>query len=139
METKERIEKKCDLIIDYVDELSSFLPDDIKTYIKDIKTKNAAERLAQKIIESSMDVVAMLCSLRGCPSSTSNDYYSMIEDLSKKGILKDRTKSKLIELRGFRNIVVHEYEGIEDERALEVIRELLGFYRNFVEEVLEKL
>lgn len=136
METKEKIERKCSAILDYIGELESILPESIASYTGDIRTKNAAERLAQKIIESSMDIVAILCQRYGCPSSSLNDYYLMITELTKKHILTERIAHMLVEFRGFRNVLVHQYEKINDETAFERIREMIEKYKSFVEEVI---
>ncbi len=139
MEEKQRIEKKLGSILDYIEELGEILPTKAEDYILDSKTRNACERLAHKIIESSMDVVAITCKINNCPSHAINDYYLMTEELTKTGFFTKNIGNKLTEFRGFRNILVHGYEKVNDKRAFELMNEIIEFYPQFVEHISKKL
>lgn len=139
MEEKQRIEKKCNLVLDYVEELGQTLSMRVEDYTNDSKTRNACERLAHKIIEASMDVVSILCKINKSPSNVANDYYLMTEELTKTGFLTKNIGSKLTEFRGFRNLLVHGYEKVNDKRAFELMKEITEFYPEFVAQVSKKL
>ncbi|MDP3742589.1 MAG: DUF86 domain-containing protein [Candidatus Micrarchaeota archaeon] len=139
MEEKQRIEKKLGSILDYLEELGQTLPTKAEEYISDTTARNACERLAHKIIESSMDVVAITCKFNKCPANAINDYYLMTEELTKTGFFTKNMGNKLTEFRGFRNILVHGYEKVNDKRAFELMKEIAEFYPEFVEHISKKL
>lgn len=139
MEEKQRIEKKLGTMLDYVEEMSQMIPAEATDYLHNSKTRNACERLAHKIIESSMDVVSMLCKANRCPSNVVNDYYLMTEELTKIGVFNKKISDKITEFRGFRNLLVHGYEKVNDKRAFELMREMLEFYPEFIDHVSKKL
>ncbi len=139
MEEKQRINKKLATILDYLEELSQTLPIEIENYLENSKTRNACERLAHKIIEASMDIVSILCKVNNCPSHVQNDYYLMTEELTKNRVLTKNIGESLIDYRGFRNVLVHGYEKINDKRAFELMKEILIFYPEFIEHVSKTL
>lgn len=55
---------------------------------------------------------------------------------------KEKIRKKcdmLLELRGFRNILVHEYAEVNNERAFELITDMIEGYKIFVKEVVTSL
>ena len=111
---------------------------DIRTWlyeiedIKDIdkKTRLAVYKAMQEVVEASTDVVAMILKDEG---KLPKDDYTNIEKLFELNIIDKSLKEALNEADGLRNRLVHEYNGLNDEIAIESIHCLLEPVENFVE------
>lgn len=104
--------------------------------------KLATYKAFQEIVESSMDIIAMLCKDNGI---LPKDDYSNIEALLKKKIIDDELSKNMIEGNGLRNRIVHKYNKLDDKKAfIEIIGSLPKFERfievvkNWIEKQLKK-
>lgn len=133
---RERILGKIDQLEGYLGELSAIVPQDFAAY-QEIEKKRACERLLQVSIEAVIDVCHLLVTgLRlGIPAEEDD----LFEKLEAAGIMSPRTREMLKEMKGFRNILVHEYARIDDGMVYEVARCRLGDFETFKEEVLRYL
>lgn len=133
---KERILSKIDEIDSYVREIKQISPSDFNEY-RDIKVKRSCERLLQLGIECVIDICKLFVSgLRlGLPSEEKDLFNKML----KQGILGKETVFVLKEMRGFRNILIHEYATIDDELVFEVIKKRLDDFEKFKKEILKFL
>ena len=59
--------------------------------------------------------------------------------MQKKNILSAKMNLALKEMKGFRNILVHEYATIDDELVFRLINTKLEDFREFKQEVLNAL
>lgn len=133
---KERILSKIDELDSYVGEIRQISPRDFNEY-QDIKIKRSCERLLQLGIECIIDICKLFVSgLRlGLPSEENDLFNKML----KKGILTKEMISILKEMRGFRNILIHEYAAIDDELVFEAIKKRLDDFEKFKKEALKFL
>lgn len=131
---KERILAKIDELDTYLNELTQIIPAAFEEY-KQIEKKRACERLLQLCIECVIDVCRLFVSgLRlGLPSEENDLFDKML----KKKILSKEMNSLLKEMRGFRNILVHEYAAVDDELVFKTMKEKLDDFRKFKKEVLD--
>jgi len=129
-----RILSKIDELDQYVSELESIIPKDFETYEKSIKDKRACERLLQISIESIIDIMNIIVSelKLGIPYEESE----LIEKIYKKGIISKEVKKNLMGMKGFRNLLVHKYGGIDDEIVYEMISQNLTDFEKFKNEIL---
>ena len=140
MEIKEKIEKKCNLLIDYLHELDIVLPEEEKDYYANILYKNASERLVEKITDVSTDIVALLCKVHDSPSTTILDFSTMVRSLENKQILTKKMANEMIELYGFKNRILFNYGAQEQTAAYEILTgEFFPFFQDFAEFVAEKI
>ena len=102
---KERILAKIDELDVYLNELVQIIPADFEEY-QQIEKKRCCERLLQLCVECVIDICKLFVSgLRlGLPSEENDLFDKMV----KKEILPKQMNSLLKEMRGFRNILVHE-------------------------------
>ena len=98
-------------------------------FIRDEKTKLAVYKAFQEIVESIMDIIAMMCKDMGIPPK---DDYTNIETVGNLGIINRELSEKLIEANGLRNRLVHHYNKLDDKIAFESIKELLEPILKFV-------
>ena len=89
------------------------------------------------MIESAIENVIKICSMinsdlkLGIPS----DEDSIIKNLADKKILSKELYEKIINMKGFRNILVHRYGKINDEIAFENIKENIEDFEGFKKEI----
>ena len=115
------IMKRAHQIKCWVQEISS------DQLLDDDRTKLATYKAFQEIVESCMDIVAMMCK---DTSIVPKDDYSNIENLDQ---IDKKTKTSLAAANGLRNRLVHRYNQTDDRLALESINVLLPELSCFVE------
>lgn len=133
---KERILGKIDELDIYLNELTQIIPINFEEY-QAIEKKRSCERLLQLCIECIIDMCKLfVAGLRlGLPSEE-NDLF---DKMKKKKIISEVMTSILKEMRGFRNILVHEYATINDEFVFKVLKTKLEDFKDFKKEVLDTL
>ncbi len=102
----------------------------------DEKTKLACYKAVQEIIEGCMDLVAMILKDE---NEIPKDDYTNIDILERKKFISRELALCLKEMNGLRNRIVHEYNGLNDEIALNSIEELLPKANEFLRVVKEWL
>lgn len=134
---QKRVLSKLDQLEGYLDELDKIKPASLELYEKSIDKKRGCERLLQLSIEIVIDICNILVSeLRlGLPSDE-EDSFSKLE---KKKLISKGMKTKLVNMKGLRNILVHRYGEVENELIYENIFENLGDFDEFRDEILNLL
>ncbi len=133
---RDRILGRIDQLQGYLRELGEILPEDFTTYHK-VEKRRACERLLQVSIEAVIDVCHLLVTgLRlGIPAEEDD----LFEKLEAAGVLSPPMTEVLKEMRGFRNILVHEYARIDDKIVYKIARTRLGDFNTFKQEILDYL
>jgi len=133
---RERILGKIDQLEGYLRDLRTIVPQDFAAYQK-VEKRRACERLLQLSIEAVIDVCHLLVTgLRlGIPAEEDD----LFEKLEAAGVISPQTRETLREMKGFRNILVHEYARIDDRMVYEVARSRLGDFETFKEQILRYL
>jgi len=133
---KERILAKLDEMEQYLCELEEIAPDNVEEYRASVEKKRAVERLLQITIESVMDTCAILVKelKLGLPSAEDE----FLEKL-KGRVLEPATVENLRGMKNFRNVLVHGYAKIEDERVFEILEDRLKDFEDFKTQVLKFL
>lgn len=133
---RERILGKIDELDAYLNELKEVAPANFTEY-QQIEKKRSCERLLQLCIECVIDVCKLFVSglKLGLPAEE-NDLFNKVQ---KKKLLSKKIVSVLREMRGFRNILIHEYATIDDELVYEKTKTKLKDFEDFKKEVLTAL
>lgn len=97
---------------------------------KELKTILATYKGIQEIIESLTDIISMI--LKDNKSSV-NDDYTNFKKIVERGILNKKDQSILDEANGLRNRLIHNYNGINDEMAINSFKTLLPPISNIIE------
>lgn len=106
MLNKDRILMKIDGLKGYLNELKRVMPDSFSDYQK-IEIKRSSERLIQLAVESMIDICKLIVvGLRWGVPAEENDLFDKLE---KHGVINKKMSNTLKEMRGFRNILIHEY------------------------------
>lgn len=125
MKRKDQYSRKLEFIIDKI----SILPDNIEENIFYI---DAFFYRLQVSIDAAMDVIAMLCKDLGI---TVRDDYSNIDDLESLNIFQKDLLKNLRRLNGLRNVLVHRYIKIEEERIIQEKKNFVDNLKKFVKDV----
>jgi uncharacterized protein YutE (UPF0331/DUF86 family) len=133
---KERILAKIDELEGYLAELRTVAPENLKEYER-IEKKRSCERLLQLCIECVIDICRILVSgLRlGLPA----DENDLFEKLNRKGIFSSAMTRLLRQMRGFRNILVHDYASVDDELVFQYVKTHLRDFEKIRKEILKIL
>lgn len=125
MKRKDQYSRKLEFIIDKI----SILPDNIEENIFYI---DALFYRLQVSIDAAMDVIAMLCKDLGI---TVRDDYSNIDDLESLNIFQTELLKNLRRLNGLRNVLLHRYNKIEEERIIQEKKNFVDILKKFVKDV----
>ncbi|MBI4400676.1 MAG: DUF86 domain-containing protein [Nitrospirae bacterium] len=109
---RERILSKIDQLDQYLGELSQVVPASFPEYQASVEKRRACERLLQLCIECVLDICTLLVS--GLRLGLPGDEDDLFEKLERAKVLSPQILALLRPMKGFRNILVHEYGGIDD-------------------------
>lgn len=134
---RERILAKLADLDSYLNELAQIAPSSFEEYIRSIEKRRACERLLQISIEAVIDICAILVqSLKlGLPSEEDD----IFEKLVNAGAISSEMAKTLKRMKGFRNILVHEYGRVDDKIVFDIITNRMGDFEVFKREVFEAL
>jgi uncharacterized protein YutE (UPF0331/DUF86 family) len=134
---EERILSKIAELRGYLKKLREITPKTFEEYERSEVERRACERLLQISIECVLDLCDIIFSgLRlGVPTSEED----IIEKLRREKVITDRTSQKLKGMRGVRNILVHRYSYVDDEKVYESLTTELKDFDVFIDEVLRFL
>ena len=134
---RERILTKLDELDGYLGELRQVAPESYARYVESVEKRRACERLLQISIECVIDVCALLVSgLRlGLPAEEDD----LIEKLEQAGLISSEMAKALRTMKGFRNILVHEYGRIDNALVFAMATRRLRDFNAFKTEVLRAL
>jgi len=129
---RERVVIKLDELGCYMRELALIAPRNYEEYLA-VEKKRACERLLQLTIERVIDVCHVLVTrLRlGLPADE-DDLFGKLADA---GIVSPGMRDTLREMKGFRNILVHEYAAIDDRLVYEAVRTRVDDFHAFADEI----
>jgi len=134
---KEEIKHKLVELGEYIAQVEEYLPSNEEEFL----TKGIEKHGIYKLIESAIESVIKICSMinsdlkLGMPSNEDD----VIKNLVKNKIISKEIEETIIEMKGFRNILVQRYGEINDRQAFENISKNLGDFDKFKEEILRFL
>jgi uncharacterized protein YutE (UPF0331/DUF86 family) len=133
---RERVLAKIDELDGYLRELREIMPADFDEFLK-IEKRRACERLLQISIESVIDICALV--VKGLRLGLPAEENDLFERLAREKIITPAMKEKLGVMRGFRNIIVHEYGRLDEKIVYETLTRRLGDFADFKRQILKKV
>ncbi|HLC52378.1 MAG TPA: DUF86 domain-containing protein [Candidatus Nanoarchaeia archaeon] len=133
MNYKDRILIKLDEMNQYLEELDKILPDEFIDYQTNLTVRRACEKTIELAIETVIDVISII--IAGKKLGIPNDEDSLISLVEKNKIISSSLAKKLMEMKGFRNILVHKYGDIDDQRVYEYLKEEIVDFNTFNKEI----
>lgn len=124
---------KMDLINERINDIKEWLSGvSIKEFMEDKKLRLASYKAFQEIVESSMDIVAMI--IRDLSLIVKDDYTNL-SILKEKKILSKHVTDALKEGNGLRNRLIHRYNNLKEDIVFTSMKDLLKYFEEFVNEV----
>lgn len=109
----------------------------LETYQNQVLTKRAVEREIQLIVECATDINNMI--LKKLKIGPARDYFNSFLDLAENQVLEMDFALKIAPSTGLRNILVHEYEKIDDGIVFQSIANILSYYRQYLKIISDYL
>ncbi|MEK6950932.1 MAG: DUF86 domain-containing protein [Nanoarchaeota archaeon] len=137
MELKTRILAKLDEINQYREELEQYIPGEEEEYLENQQVRRACEKTVELAIEAVISIISMIVSHQqlGLPKSEDD----LINILDKKKIISSKLAATLKEMKGFRNILVHRYTEVDDQRVYRTLSEEIEDFAGFEKEIRKYL
>jgi Uncharacterized conserved protein len=131
MSDKGRICAKLDKLYTYYEELKSFSAISLEEYKGNFIYRRAIERAMQLIVECATDINNMILRMNGSKGST--DYFNSFIDIAELNIIPMEFALEIAPSTGLRNILVHEYEEIDDNIVYQSIDTSLKHYLTYMD------
>ena len=130
---RERVLMKIDEMRSYLQDLKQIMPLTFDEY-QQILVKRSCERLLQLSIECVIDICKIFVSTMklGIPQEENDLFVKLFNNR----IINEDTLNLLKEMRGFRNILIHEYAHIDDELVFEVLQKRSSDFEYFITNIL---
>ena len=136
MVDRERLLAKIDELDGYLREIREIMPADFEDFLKTEK-RRACERLLQISIEAVIDICGL--AVKGLRLGLPAEENDLFELLAKKRLITPAMKNKLRSMRGFRNIIVHEYGRVDEKIVYEMLTKRLKDFAEFKRQMLKAL
>lgn len=132
---KEIMQEKLSSLQSYYRELTELQHITYEEYCSNHLYSRTVERLLQLIVETATDINNMV--LKMISKETPTDYYSSFIKMAEHNVFPMDFALEIAPSTGMRNIIVHEYQKIDDRLIHASIRETLNYYLQYME-YLEK-
>ena len=117
----QKVKDKLDLISKYYDELNEDLPQSEEEFSQERVSRRAIEKTIELIADAVVDVAMIIISAKSLEKP--NESSESITILAKNGFLSSSLTGKIKDFIRFRNLLVHQYAKVDEEREFETIRD----------------
>lgn len=130
---KDLIEHKLAEISDNINIISENMPSEFEDFANMGLAKHGLYKKAEFAIQDVIDICSILNSDLNLGMPENEDV--LLEHIENKKIFSKDVMSKIKEMKGFRNILVHKYGDIDDKKAFEDISEGLKDFEQIIKEI----
>jgi len=127
------IRRKLSRLNMYLDKLKPIVEHTLEEYLSDFYLKASAERLIQLIVDCASDINNHVVVEMG--QRPPEDYASSFIRASEAGMLTAELANRLKGSGGMRNILVHEYMDIDDEKVYTALPIALSDFKEYIRQV----
>lgn len=127
------VQEKLGAIQQYYQELKELERATFKEYCSNNLYKRSTERLIQLIVEAATDINNIL--LKTLDKGISPDYFSSFIKLAEAGVITMDFALEIAPSTGLRNIIVHEYQRIDDRLVYNSIQHTLKYYLLYMKHI----
>ena len=121
----------------YLRELENHLPKSFSQYEKNLEKKRFCERTLQLMIEICIDISQLL--VKELKLGLPTEEESVFEKLEQSKVISPALKRKLIEMKKFRNVLIHKYTDIIDRLVYGHATKEKNDFINFKKEIIAYL
>ena len=129
--------KKIAALDEYLGQIREYEQITVDAYRDDWKTQRIVERTLQMMIETCLDISGHIISDANLP--VPETYADMFRVLAANHVLDPSRLDAFERMARFRNVVVHDYEKIDPEIVVGVLRNNLSDFVLFKESILQYL
>lgn len=133
----EVVQRKLRKLEQYLRELEEIRPPSLQAYVSSTLLRRTVERLIQLLVEVANDINTHVIVGLGHPPP--EDYYEGFIRMGELGVIPQDLATRLAPSDGERNILVHEYESIDDRIVYESIQHALDDFRAYGGQILTYL
>lgn len=137
MVDKTVLQRKISDLETYLRQVQEFSGISLEKYRADWKTQRIVERTLQMMIESCADIANHIVADSGMRTPTS--YADTFKVLHENGVLGTELFSVMERMAKFRNVVVHQYEGVDTEIVVTILKKHLVDFERYRDAVLAYL
>lgn len=123
------VQRKLAALSEYRAQLQEFAEISVEAYRADWKTQRIVERTLQMMIELCADISGQVISDNGW--RTPETYAETFRILGEHGVLTPEQTAIMEKMAKFRNIVVHQYETVDAEIVVLILRKHLDDFEKF--------
>lgn len=127
------VRRKLSRLTMYLGKIKPIGEKEFKAYKSDFYLKTSAERLIELIVECAIDINNHVVVETG--NRPPEDYASSFIKASESGLISPELAEMLKGSAGMRNILVHEYMEIDDEKVYSVIPIAITGYNEYIKQV----
>jgi uncharacterized protein YutE (UPF0331/DUF86 family) len=131
------IQRKLSELETYLGQVREFSGVTLADYKASWKTQRIVERTLQMMIETCADIASHIVSDGGMRSPTS--YADTFKVLHENAVIDQGLFTVMEKMAKFRNVVVHQYEGIDAEIVITIFKKHLVDFERFRDAVLVHL
>jgi uncharacterized protein YutE (UPF0331/DUF86 family) len=131
---RDLLRRKLAELAAYVSQVSEYRDLRVERYRAEWKTQRIVERTLQMAIETCLDIASHVLSDRelGAPSTYAETFAILVE----AGLMSPGLGRVMVDMTGFRNVIIHGYARIDADTAIRILREHLEDVRRFEAEAL---
>jgi len=134
---KPLILRKLTELDEYLEQTREFLSITLEEYSRDWKAQRIVERTLQMMIETCADIANHIISDRGY--RTPDSYGDTFRVLHENGVIKDDLLEIMLKMARFRNIVVHQYDKVDEAIVIGILRNNLNDFTAYRDTILRVL
>lgn len=114
---------KVSYILEYLEEIEGALPNPSGIVLKGVYFNLSSA------IEAAIDMIAMLCKdLRIVPTGD----YENIQSIQQRDLINEALAQALAKCNGLRNVLIHQYNDIDENLVLEAIPQVENALKEFI-------
>ncbi len=134
MREKAAICTKLEVLAGYYRELMDIVADvTFETYAGSSLVRRGCERLIQLVVECATDINCMI--LKELEKPAPKDYFNSFIEMGEAGVLDMDMVLQIAPSTGLRNILVHEYQKIDDRIVFHSLASVRVQYAAYIEKV----
>jgi len=131
------IMRKLSELDTYLKQIREFTGMTLQVYIADWRTQRIVERTLQMMIETCADIANHIVSDSGMRAPTG--YADTFSVLMENAVINPDLSTIMGKMAKFRNVVVHQYEGVDAEIVIAILTKRLNDFERFREAILSYL
>ncbi len=129
--------RKLSNLEDYYSQIHEYKGITLEQYVIDWKIQRIIERTLQMMIETCSDIAGHIISDR--KYRVPNSYADTYAVLQENSIIKKEQADSLIKMVKFRNVVVHDYDRVDGEIVVGILKKNLPEFIKFKEAIVSFL